>query len=627
MSAPSSEAIERPLYVDDQAAISTRIAATMLGTGLLGVGLLHEWIAPAQAPVAELLEGLAALIVAAPIFRTAFRGFVAKPTTALTEQLVALAVLAAIVSGDFVTAVLIPLFLEVGHLFEERSAMGAQASIEELRALCVRPATLWRDGKEREVDPDALRDGDQVAIRPGELVPVDGTVRFGRASIDQSPITGESTPASVGPGDEVFSGTVNLDGMIRVEVRHAGEQTTLGQVVNLLREVEASKTPIVRIIERAAAAYLPAVLAIATIALFATGDLERFITVLVVACPCALVLAGPSAIVVAMTSATRGSILIKTASFLERIASVDTLVLDKTGTVTHGEQTVDHVDLLSDTREEDVLRIGAAVAQGSRHPSSRALVDAANANDLSVICADSIEEVPGCGVEGRVGDTTVRVGRRAWLAERGVRLGAADRTESGVWVAQDNELLGFVSLFDRTRDEAETAIRSMRAHGFDRILLLTGDRRSIADRVGAELDVDEVIAEALPSEKLEVIRNEQQAGRQVLMVGDGVNDALALSAADVGVAMGSRASQVALGGADVALLANDLSRLPFMVSLADRTRRTILQNVAIGLGFSSLMLAIASAGWINPLLGAFLHNGGAIFVVLNSSRLLTPTKE
>ncbi len=586
---------------------------------VLGLAISQFW--PSQAVIGQLLQGSAALVVCIPIMFQAARGFFSVPAQNLTEQLVAIAVLAAIASGDYLSAALVPLFLELGHLFEERSALGAQASIQRLRELCSHKATLWTGKEERIVAPTSLAAGDTVIVRPGEVIPVDGDITLGRASIDQASVTGESKPENVEPGDRVFAGTTNLDGMLHVTVAASGDATVLGRVVDVLREVENAKTPIVRMLDRLAAWYMPSVLVVAAATLFLSEDLSRFITVLIVACPCALVLAAPSAMVAAMSRATRHSILIKNAGFLEEIGRTDTLVLDKTGTVTHGEQSVDGLLTEAPGTEEDLLRTAAAAAHGSRHPASRAIINEAVARGVSVPDASEIREVPGCGVEAVLDGAKVRIGRMSWLEEEGVDL--PSRGQNGnVAVAIGSRFLGAIGLFDQARPEARQAISEMRLAGFNRVVLLSGDKSDVALRIAHDLGIDEVIAEALPETKLKIVRSEQEAGRNVLMVGDGVNDALALSAADVGVAIGANVSEVALGGADVALLTADVRKLPLLVDIADRTRRIIFENVIVGMGFSIAMLAIAAAGLVDPLFGALLHNGGAIFVVVNSSRLL-----
>ncbi|MEM6732716.1 MAG: heavy metal translocating P-type ATPase, partial [Myxococcota bacterium] len=437
----------------------------------------------------------------------------------------------------------------------------------------------------------------------------------------QSSVTGESTPKPVQAGATVFAGTVNLDGLLHLRVTRSRDDTVLGEVIRVLREVEATKTPIVRMLEKAAAIYLPIVLAFAATVLFVTGELGRFVTVLIVACPCALVLAAPAAMVAALSTATREGVLIKNAAFLEAVASVDTVVFDKTGTLTSGGLTFGAVAPLRDYRADEVIEWAASAAYGSRHPASKAISAEAAKRGLPLRHPDSLTEKPGKGVEATWGSETIRIGRASWLRESGIAMDGGEK-ESGVWVAREDEVMGFIELVDHPRVEAKAAVDQMRALGFSRMVLLTGDKAAVASRVASELALDDVVAEVLPSQKLDVVRREQNNGARVLMVGDGINDALALSASDVGVAIGESRNEIAIGGADVAILSDDLTRLPFVVQLADRTRRIVCENVAIGLTFSFGMLGLAAFGIISPLAGALFHNAGAIFVAFNSSRLL-----
>src|SRR6266478_3161444 len=331
------------LAPEERRRISVRLGAGLTGIGLLGLGTLLLRVAPDQWQIGELFRALAAAVVAVPTLASGLRGIVTGDTRRATDQLVAIAVLAAAATGDFVTATLIPLFLELGRLFEERSALGARAAIEGIRALGARQAVRWRNGVEERVDPNRLLPGDEILVRPGERIAVDGTVLEGRAAVDQSAITGESVHEDVGPGSPVFAGTVALDGLLRIQVRGAGADTVLGKVIQLLAEVERASVPLLRLFERRAGVWLPLVLTVAGTVLFFTEDLSRAIAVLVVATPTSLVVAGPAAVVAAMTVATRLRILIKSVDFLERASDVDTLILDKTGTVTVGVPTVTQV--------------------------------------------------------------------------------------------------------------------------------------------------------------------------------------------------------------------------------------------------------------------------------------------
>ncbi len=509
--------------------------------------------------------------------------------------------------GDFVTATLVPLFLDLGRLFEERSALGSRAAIEGLLRLRAPVATRLSDSGEEEVSADSLKTGDRVLVRPGQRLPADGVIESGYSALDQAAVTGESRFEDVGPEDSVYAGTVNLQGALEIRVTGVGQDSVLGRVVALLGQVETSRIPILRVLERLSQAWLPVVLTLAASVLFFTEDLDRAITVLIVAVPTALVLAGPAAVVAALAAAARRRVLVKSAALLERAHEVDTLLLDKTGTVTEGQGRLDRLHPQDGVSEQELLQVGASVGQQSLHPVSQALVQAAQGQELLPIL--SSRELPGQGVEARVEGHTLRLGRGSWLQSCGLEL-PADRPEgSGAWVARDERVLGFVALADRPREEARDALDRLRAQGFQRIVLLTGDRRAEAERVAA-------------AQKLEHVRAEQAQGHKVLMIGDGVNDALALGQADLGVAIGARINEVALGGADVALLSDRIDLLPELIDLADRTRSVMRQNALLAVLLALGMFVAAGVGWLGPLAGALLHNLGALLVVLSSARLL-----
>jgi heavy metal translocating P-type ATPase len=611
------------LNADERRRISIRLGAGLAGVGLLVLGTVLIRLFPDQWQIGEMTRALAAAVVAVPTLVSGLRGMMTGDTRSATDQLVTVAVMAAAAAGAFVTATLIPLFLEVGRLFEERSSLGARAAIDGIRALSARQAVRWRNGVEEKVDPDQLSPGDEILVRPGERIAVDGTVLDGRASVDQSAITGESVYEDVAPGSPVFAGTVALDGLLRVQVKGTGADTVLGRVVQLLADVERTTVPMLRLFERRAGAWLPLVLTIAATTLFFTEDLSRAIAVLVVATPTALVVAGPAAVVAAMTVAARLRILIKSTDFLERASEVDTLILDKTGTVTVGAPVVREIRLTPGTSEETLLSTAAACGFGSLHPVSRAVVAEARARGIASVQPRDLQEQPGLGVVASVSGHQAVLGRRALLEECGIPVsGAAEEDASQVWVGYGGHCLGSIVLRDRPRHEATDALSEMRALGITRLVLLTGDRAAAANEVGALLGVDEVVADVLPAQKLEVVRAEQAAGRSVMMVGDGVNDAPALGGADVGVAIGAELNEVALGGADVALLGTDLRRLPQLIGLADITRDVIGQNVWLAFGVSLLLIALAARGTLNPLTGALAQSVAVFVVVANSARIL-----
>jgi Cd2+/Zn2+-exporting ATPase len=618
-----NEVLPGTLSLEERRRISVRLGAGLAGIGLLGLGTLLIRLAPDQWQIGELCRALAATVVGVPTLISGLRGVVTGDTRRATDQLVAIAVLAAAASGDFVTATLIPLFLEVGRLFEERSSLGARAAIEGIRALGARQAVKWRNGAEERVDPNSLLPGDEILVRPGERIAVDGTVLEGRAAVDQSAITGESLHVDVGPGSPVFAGTVAQDGLLKIRVRGAGADTVLGRVVQLLADVERTSVPVLRLFERRAGVWLPLVITVAATTLFFTQDLSRAIAVLVVATPTSLVVAGPAAVVAAMTVATRLRILIKSADFLERASDVDTLILDKTGTVTVGAPSVTQIQPSEGVTERTLLTVAAACGFGSLHPVSRAVVAEALSRGIEAQPPNDLQERPGLGVVAMVDGRQAILGRRALLADLGVDAGASDDEDvSQVWVAYGRRCLGRLVYRDQPRSEARDALTAMRALGINRLVLLTGDRVKIAREVGEALGMDEVVAEVLPEQKLQVVRDEQNAGRTVMMVGDGVNDAPALGGADVGVAIGAELNEVALGGADVALLGTDLGRLPQLMGLADTTRGIIGQNVWLAFGLSVILIVLAARGVLDPLTGALAQSVAVLAVVANSARIL-----
>ena len=636
MSAPVSTRLERsldvPLTLAERMRIVVQLGTAMLAAALLAVGWLQLKFGPADLEnIAQLIIALAALIVAAPVFWEAVHGLLTGNQNAMTDQLVALATLAAMMHGDFITATLIPVILHLGHFFEERSVLGAQAAIEGLRHLHARSATLITPEGEKDVAPETLNPGDLILVRPGDTIAADGEILEGISAVDQSSITGESAPEDVGPDSPVYAGTVNLSGLLRVRVTKTGGKTALGRVVELLQGAEQSKTPVMKLIEQYAGYYVPIILIIAAVVLFISRDMSRAVAVLIVGCPGAFILAGPTAMVAALAAASKLGILIKNTRFLEALADVDTVVLDKTGTVTLGRLDVVGIHAIGGVGEVSLLERALTCASASRHPVSRAVVEAASQRGITIprsLPGTNIEELPGKGVRAGSNSHCTMLGRREWLVEEG-----ADTPENPkhpgpvVWVAERDSAdgpirpIGCLLLADVARPEARQALESLRSLGIRRAVLLTGDRREVAEQIGATLLADEVIAEVLPEQKLAVVQHESETG-SVMMVGDGVNDALALASGDVGVALGAVASDVALQSADVALMTNDLGRLPMTVELARRTRRTINQNILIGAVVSIGFVWLASIGQIGPLMGAVLHVVGEIGVIANSARLL-----
>lgn len=632
---PIASSLEAPLSLVERIRIVSQVGTAMVAAALLLIGWVQwQYGSPDLQNVAELIVALAACLVAAPIFWEALVGLCTGNKESATYQLVALAILAAMMMGtlaSFFTAALIAVIMNLGRFLEERSILGAQAAIEGLKKLHTTNAMLVVDGSEREVDASQLKPGDTIVVRPGEVIAADGEITRGDSSLDQSSITGESVPADMGPGEKVFASTINLTGLLHIRVTGTGTQTALGRIVELLQQAERSKTPTMKLMETYAGYYVPLILIIAAVVLFITRDMERAVTVLVVACPSALVLAGPMAMVSALSTASRLGVLIKNTRFLESLGDVDSVVLDKTGTVTLGRLQLVQSRPLGNRSEEALLSHGLICASGSHHPVSRALVQAASDQGVKAAATpERVQEVHGKGVIAQCNGVSYWLGRRQWLLDEGwdvpqdprhsgpvVWLGRVEKDGSG----QKTETLGYLLLADVPRAEARQAIADLRALGVSRLVLLTGDLQHVADEIGNQLEMDEIVAEVLPRQKLEIIEREC-ADHTVMMVGDGVNDALALARGDVGVAIGAAGSDVALQSADVALMSDDLGRMSSTIKLARRTSRTIHQNVLVGVGLSLGFIYLASIGLFGPVVGILLHFAGPLFVVCNSARLL-----
>jgi Cd2+/Zn2+-exporting ATPase len=546
------------------------------------------------------------------------------------DELVGLAVIAAIAGGKYQEAGLVAFFLLLANLIETRTALGARASIEELLKISPRKAhRLSVGGREEEIDPKELATDDVVRVRPGDDIPADGEVIVGTSSVNQATITGESLPVDKTVGDEVFGGTNNLARAMDIRVTRAGEDTTLGRVRKLILQAEVTRIPIMRLIDRYAGWYTPTILMLAGTVLFFTKDMDRIITMLVVACPCALVLAVPTAMVAALSCAARLGILIKDVSNIEQARSLTAFVFDKTGTLTTGQLSVTRMMPAPDVDGAELLAAAASAEHRSRHPIARAVVAVAEKARLTLDDPTEFEEVPGRGVKATVGGRSISVGRKQWLSEQGVDFASMadakyDEPEglSTLYVVQDGRVLGWIGFEDRTRPEARQAMDDLRALGVRDLVMVTGDRRSVAHRVAKEMGCTDVQAEVLPADKLDLVAALKAQGHQVAVVGDGVNDAPALAAGDLSIAMGAAGSDVAISSATIALMNNDLGRLPFLIKLSQRAVGVVHQNLLFGIGMIATFLILAGLGWLSPVIGALLHLAAASFVIFNSARLV-----
>src|SRR5882724_4311179 len=631
---------------------SVHLWQAVLGIVLVLNAFIVDWIFSEGSTVASFSAFFGAIILIYPIVVTAIKDL--RQGRLSINELVAIAVLAAFASGavgvfngqeasvfstqastGYKTAGLIAFLMLIGELIETRTAEGARQSIESLIKLTPTKARrITKDGSEEEIAASELSVGDTIRIRPGDNVAADGIILSGQGSFNQATITGESLPADKKTGDEVFAGTQNLTGVLEIKVSRAGEDTTLGRVRELILAAEKTKLPIQKIVDQYMGFYTPLVLVIGALVWAFTHDLSRVIAIFVVSCPCAFILATPTAMVAALSAAARLGILIKNVADIELAAKINAFVFDKTGTLTTGKLAVSRLAPLGETKPAELLRIAATAEKYSNHPTAKALAQLADEAGVPLAEPKDFSETAGRGVKAEINGAKILVGRAQWLKDNGVDSNfekSVDLNETEGWslifVAQNGKCVGWVGLQDKTRAEAKEALTELKEAGVRRIAMISGDRQVVATRVAAEIGCEEAKGDCLPQNKVEFVRAVKAKGYKVAVIGDGVNDAPALAAGDIGIAMGAAGSEVAIHSATIALMNNDLRRLPFLVKLSRSTRAVINQNFLFGIFFIIVGLTATAMGYIGPIVAAILHNVGSLFVIFNSARLVRKGEE
>lgn len=609
-----------------------RVSIALLGTLLGGVLLLNSVIAPIfygrDSQITELLAMVGAALLALPIIVHAIKGIIHKHMH--MDELVALAIVAAFATGEYVTAGIVAFFALLSELVETRTALGARASIESLIKLTPTVASLLSsDGSESEIKVSTLKPGDVIRVRPGDNIAADGEIISGLSSVNEATITGESLPVDKVPGAQAFAGTTNLTGVLDIKVTKAGTDTTLGKVQSLIMQAEQSRIPIMRIIDRYVKWYLPTILMVAGIIWFFTERIDYAISALVVSCPCALILATPTAMVAAISASARLGILIKKVADLELAGRITAVVFDKTGTLTTGSLYVTKLTPAENVEPAELIASAAAAERMSRHPAAQALQTVAKEANLTLAEARDFAETPGKGVTATVDSERILVGRDTFLMENGIDVSnvsdPALHEEQGfstLYVAKGSSCIGWIGLQDKTRPEAHQAVLELFNSGVKRMTMLTGDRSEVAHRVAAELGCTDVKAHCLPQDKLDIVEQIKKDGHIVAVIGDGINDAPALAAGHLGIAMGAAGSDVAINSASIALMNNDLKRLPFLVRLSRKTTGVINQNLLFGILFIILGVSAAAVGWLPVIYASMLHFAGSLIVVFNSARLV-----
>ena len=489
---------------------------------------------------------------------------------------------------------------------------------------------MRREGKEIQVPIEEVKSNEVVIVKPGERIPVDGKIVSGCGMVNQSTLTGESIPIEKGVGDKVYCGTINESGSCELEATQVAEDTKLAQIKRLILEAQAEKSPTQRMMDRFSRYFIPAILLIAFATFLITGEAIRAITILIVACPCALVLGTPTAVVAAIGNAAHQGILIKGGLYLEQMGKLKTLFLDKTGTLTKGKPQVVGIKSFDGTDEKEVLYWAAVAEKRSEHPLGKAVMQKAEERGFKIPHPESFQDSRGKGVKATFDSRTILVGRPEMLAEEGIEI--PERVKellkeeeshgmTSLLVSLDSRVMGCISISDTLREKARAAIDKIREEGVSEIWMLTGDNEQVANRIAKELGI-RYEARLYPEEKVKRVKEWKKGGKIVAMVGDGVNDAPALAAADVGIAMGAVGTDVAIETADIALMTDELEKIPRVIRLSRKALHVIKENLVFALIFNSFLVFLSTQGWMTMILGAVMHQASSLIVILNSIRLL-----
>lgn len=544
------------------------------------------------------------------------------------DLLAATAIATSVIMHEYWAAIVIVLMLTGGESLEDYAEKRASRELDALMTRVPQKAHLLKGRNEVDVAVKTLVAGDKIVIRPGEIVPVDGTILDGTASFDEASLTGESLPQTRENGDTILSGSVNIDGEVTVRALHTAAESQYEQIIKLVQNASKSQTPFVRLADRYSIPFTIVSFGIAILAWVLSGDSLRFLEVIVVATPCPLILAAPIAVISGMSRSAKHGIIIKTGSALERLANTKTMAFDKTGTLTQGKLAVDTIKTFNGAIKTDVLQAAATIESSSNHVVAQAIVDEARAKNVKIGKAKHVKEVAGNGVEAMIGGKHVIAGRQHLLETHGISLpGSFEANEvkqTAVLVAIGGVFSGVITLKDEIRPESKATIEQLSALGVDNFMMITGDNQTTAHAVAKQVGISEVIAEALPGDKLRAIDATQP--RPVAFVGDGVNDAPVLTASDIGIALGARGSTAASESADVVIMKDDLSRVSKGVEIAKRTFGIARQSIFIGIGLSVILMLIFSTGKFKPVYGAAIQELVDVVVIFNALRAHVSSK-
>ena len=575
--------------------------------------------------VTIVISGIPLLYLA--IWRIIHNPGISKISSAL---LICIAMFAAIAIGDLFAAGEVVFIMAIGALLEEATTNRAKKGLKKLISLAPTMGRRLKDGKEEMIPAEEIRQGDILRILPGETIPVDGTIINGETSVDQSIMTGESLPVDKGVGEEVFCGTINRFGSIDISATKVGENSSLQKLIRMVQDAENKQAPMQRIADRVASWLVPVALLIAILAYVFTGNIVTAVTVLVVFCPCALVLATPTAIMAAIGQATKHGVIIKSGEALEKMGKVDTIAFDKTGTLTYGRLDVSDMISFDETISEiELLSLAASAESKSEHPLGKAIVAYAKAKEVPLVESTTFRMTTGKGIFAEVDNRSLLCGNEKFLIENGVSIddtiqSALERLrtqgKASILIADNQKSIGVIALSDGLRQEAKDMVSRL-SDMQTRTVLLTGDNQKTADYFAEQVGISEVRAELLPEEKVMNIEKLQEEKHKVCMIGDGVNDAPAFKTADVSVAMGSMGSDIAVDAADVALMSDDISKIPYLKRLSNATVKTIKVSITLSMCINLVAIILSLMEVLTPTTGALVHNIGSCFVVLIAALL------
>ncbi|AIF53453.1 cation-translocating P-type ATPase [Pelosinus sp. UFO1] len=596
-------------------------------TSILLLGYWLEWL-PNILGINTAL--LAAIIGGLPIIKEAVSAIYRRGDTKV-GLLVSIAIVASIAIGEYFAAAEVALIMTIGEMLEHITLEKSNTALKKLADLTPLKARILEGGSEREIAAELVKPGDILLVKPGEKIPVDGMVTAGHATVDQATITGESIPVECHTGVNVFGGTIVAMGSIEIVATKVGQDTALGHIIKMVKEAQASKAPSARIIDTWANWFVPLSLAIAVLVYLVTGDIVRGVTILIVFCPCAMLLSTPTAVAAAIGAAARRGILIKGGEILERVGSLDTVVFDKTGTITLGKPFLKDIRCYNGWQRNQLLAIAAGIEKRSEHHLAKAIIQEAEKEGVSFIEPTVWEPVIGQGIVAKKDDEIFLLGNRWLIKNRDIML-TTDQEEycienqgagaTVVFIAANGDIVGIITIQDPIREGAKEAIEALQREQIKKVVLLTGDATAVGNAVGAEVNIPVIHGDLLPDDKVKYVETYQREGFKVAMLGDGINDAPALAKADIGIAMGYSGTDIAIEAADIVLLSDDLKKIPETIQKSRKAIRTIWQNIVVANVINLAAIILAALGLLGPVAAAIVHNVGAILVVLNSARLL-----